>query len=175
VSFSLALFLAQAVVRVSPPEPALPPSDPAAAFALFKTVCFDPYPDTRGFTAAMAGLPQFVQWQPTTDIERLIPGKTWHSQTARVQYWERPGVLPPPQCQVFSTAPAGTEPEQLFPRLAASLGLARGRISGNKRNRTAMWDLEQLDGTRWRVILGTRQQDGQMQIRLSILNLGDED
>jgi hypothetical protein len=172
MSFAIALLLAQGVVRVGPPERVLPPSNTAATFDLFKRVCVDPFPDPAGFAAAIQAEPGLARWQPTTQVEQLIPGKTWHSPTLTVQYWDRSANLPPPQCQVLAIAPGGSDAEQLFPRLASALGLGSGRISGKKRFRTAMWDLDRPDGTRWRVIFGTELRGDRLQLKLSMLNLG---
>jgi len=171
----LALLLVQAVVRIAPPVPVLPPGDPAAAFALFRQVCVEPFPAPARFEAAIAARPGFARWRPASSLEALVPGETWRSPTATVRYIADDPYgadLPRPQCHVTVVAPTGADAELLFPRLAAVLGLGQGRVVGKTRYRTAMWDLDRAGGTRWRVILGTERHGDRMALKLSMLNLG---
>lgn len=170
----LAAFLLTQVVRVEAPDPVLAPSDPSAAFALFKRVCVEPFPDPAKIEAAIAGLgPSFVRWQPATELEKLIPSHIWYSPNAKVSYIARGGLpsnLPDPQCTVKATAPADADAEQLIPALGTALGIGPAKIVGHKAYRTGMWDLAR-PGQRWRVIFGTERRDGRMTLNLSMLNL----
>jgi hypothetical protein len=176
MSLLAALLLAQPHVHVAPPDPALPPSDPAAVFAVFRRLCFEPFPDPAAFDRAIAAEgPSFVRWQPGTQLERVIPTRVWHAPAVTVHYGSGNllASLPDPQCSVRASAAPITNPEHLFPLFASSLGLGQGRISGRRRFRQAMWNLAR-DGQRWRVILGTERRDDRLMLRLSMLNLKPE-
>jgi hypothetical protein len=173
----LAALLMVQVVRIEAPDPILQPSDPAAAFALFRRLCFEPFPDPAKIEAAIAASgPGFVRWQPSNDLEKLIPSHIWYSPSAKVSYIARGGMpssLPDPQCTLKVTAPASADAEQLIPALGAALGIGPAKIVGHKAYRTGMWDLTR-PGHRWRVILGTERRDGRMTLSLSMLNLKPE-
>lgn len=172
IAFALLL---QAATYVGPPDPALPPSDPAAAFALFRSVCRDPFPDQAAFAAKVAAVPGLTHWQPELQIERLIPGETWLSPTLTLRYFgtnRTAAGLPGPQCFLTAAATEGTPPESLFALFAAANGLGAGKIVGKASYRTAMWDIDRGGGVRWRVIFGSERVAGRLKLKLSMLNLG---
>lgn len=169
------------VINAGPPDPALPPSDPNAAFVLFRTLCRDTFADPEKFARAIAAQPGFQQWQPASDIEALAPGETWLSPAIRVQYFSPatrkyplPRDIPATQCHVKSAAPEASPPKTLFAQFAAANGIANhpGKLSGKARWRTEMWDFDRADGTRWRIIFGTERHDGRLDLKLAMLDLG---
>lgn len=172
MSALFALLLVQPMVRIGPPEPLLPPSDPAAAFATFRSLCADPFPDAAAFDRAVAARPDLVRWKPATPVEEIVPGRTWTSTTLRLRYFAADGSsLPRPQCLVDAAVPTGTPPESLFALFATTLGLTGGKIVGKAAFRTAMWDVEQGGGVRWRTILGTERDGPRLKLKLARMRL----
>ncbi len=178
----LALFALQGlVINVGPPDPVLPPSDPGAAFVLFRTLCRDTFPEPQAFAQAIATQPGFQKWQPSSEVEGMVPGETWLSPAITVQYFQ-PGTrkyplprdIPATQCHVKSAASEATPPETLFAQFAAVNGLsnAKGKVVGHARYRTEMWDFDRANGSRWRIIFGTERHDGRLDLKLAMLDLG---
>ena len=176
MSMLLALLLAQEVLRIGPPDPVLVPADPAAAFAAFRTICVDPFPDTAAFERAVAQQPALVVWRPATAIERIVPGRTWTSPTLRLRYFavgEGYTDTPRPQCLLDAAVPAGSSPDALFTQFAVALSLGAGKVSGRAAYRTAMWDSDH-GGERWRTIFGTERAGDRLKLKLAMMRLGEK-
>ena len=155
----------------------MPPTAPTDAIALFDRVCVQPFPNPASFDKAVAGLgSEFVKWQPTTQIEAIIPGGYWQSPRFTIRYVAAaPDApeLPHPQCTVKAAAAAGTQAEAIFPVVAQQLGLGKGKIVGKAKYRTAMWD-SMHGADRWRVLAGTERQEDHVDLKLIMMNLGSK-
>ena len=171
-----ALVLAQAPIRIGPPDPVLPPTDPATSVALFERLCARPFPDPAAIETAIAAEPGFAHWQPSGELEAMVPGRFWQSAAATVRYNADPASargLPSPQCTVRANAGATVVPDAVFAAVAGRLTLGQAKVSGRGRYRTAMWDSVHA-GQRWRVLAGTERAGDRLELRLTIMNLGAE-
>ncbi len=174
MSVLVAAMLMQGVVRISAPAPTVPIVDPAPVFATFRQACVEPFPDPAGFARAVAAMPTLTRRQPSTELERLIPGEIWHSPAMTVRYTATMPVadLPAPQCSVSAIAAVGTDQDSLILEFASSAGLAAPKLRGRSGTRMAKWNSDRGGGTRWRTIFTTEARDGYIELRLVQMNLG---
>ena len=165
----LALLLAQ--TRVPAPPFLLPPSEPAAGFALFKRICLDNYPDRARIERSVAAEgPQFVREVQSAPARQSV----WLSPTSAVSFIESSerSNRPAPQCGVTIAAARNHNTDAIFDAFGAVAGLgAPIRFRGNHIHRYAEWDVGRAQ-QQWTVRFGRTVAEGRYRLSMSIINQG---
>lgn len=170
VALSLAVAWSVPAYAQSPTEPATLDEQ----LALFKSLCFDGFPDGARFTEAVAAPALGLTKQPAPASMPEI-GTSWTSAKFGVGYVDSPAMprdLPNPQCSVVARAEVGELAATGAPAITAALGLPAGKVRGKGLNQNVEWNMPGRDGDTVRMFYGIRpKQGGSPERRLSLLNL----
>ncbi|WP_076068931.1 hypothetical protein [Sphingomonas montana] len=137
--------------------------DPAAAVALFKTLCLPNLTDPTAFSAAVAASDLSFAAIPRRDAG---VGQAWRADRALVTYGQaRDGAM---RCTVLGRATGSVDQLGFSARVAEALALKTGRTRSGKGQAVTDWSAAGPDGRAVRISAGTRNAaDGGTDMRLS--------
>ena len=166
-------------LQAAAPQPAemqssMRPVAMAEATALFKRVCFDPFPDPKASLAVIADPALGLSKQPETPSQAMQPGDSWTSPTAQISYVDAewlPRDFGSPQCGM-TVALAGV-PEHLAVEatMTTALGLPSGKGGKNKPRGQTEWNIPGKGADIWRLFLTTQTTPSGKEMRVIIMNL----
>ncbi len=182
----LALFLQAAapsapvkpVTVPSQPRPAVEttrPIDPAAAIALFKSLCWDSFRDPALFHAAVSASPTPLTPAAPAPAGAAQPGELFHSDEAVLSYVAAdnlPPSIPPRQCSLRMRLAGAGDQLALAARIGAALAIPSGRTRTGPTLSITTWDVVGADLRTTRLLAVSRNgRAGGTELRLSALLL----
>lgn len=144
------------------------------AFELFKTICFDAFPDPAAAAEAIATHPAGFVKIEKSGMSATQPGDAWTSGDITVTYVDAdwlPRDLPSPQCSVSVPLTAGASHSEIATAFGSNFDLPKGKIGKDKPRSISRWDMPGEGKDTWRIFLAT-EPDGQgSTLQISLLNL----
>ena len=141
--------------------------------ALFKRVCFAPFPDPKAAQAVIADPALGLTKEGETPSQAMQPGDAWMSPTARVTYVDSewlPRDFGNPQCGVTVALEGAPEHLAIEAAVIATLALPPGKGGKNIPRGQTQWDLPRGPDT-WRMFLSTETTPSGKEMRVIMMNL----
>lgn len=154
-------------------QSSMQPLPVAEAAALFKRVCYAPFPDPKAALAAIADPALGLTKLPETPSQAMQPGDAWTSPGAQVTYVEAdwlPRDFGSPQCGVVVKLEGAPDHLAVEAGFVSALGLPPGKGGKNKPNGQTQWDLPHAPDT-WRLFVSTNTTPSGKELRATIMNL----
>jgi hypothetical protein len=150
------------------------PVPSAEAVALFKRVCFDPFPDTPRVLGAIADPALGLSRLPETPSQAMQPGDAWSSATAQITYVDSewlPRDFGNPQCSLTASLAGNPEHLAVEAEMTAALGLPPGKGGKNKPRGQTEWNLPGRAPDSWRLFMSTTTTSSGKELRATIMNM----
>ena len=169
------LLLAMQAAGPSPVDmkSSMQPLPVAEAAALFKRVCYDPFPDPRASLAVIADPALGLAKLPETPSQAMQPGDAWSSSSARVTYVDAewlPRDFGSPQCGITVALDGAPEHLAVEAAFVAAMALPPGKGGKNKPTGQTQWDMPHAPDN-WRLFVSTSTTPSGKELRATIMNL----
>ena len=168
-----ALAMQAAGIPAADMKSSMQPLSAIEAVALFKRVCYDPFPDPKASLAVIADPALGLTKLPETPSQAMQPGDAWTSPTAQVTYVDAewlPRDFGSPQCGI--TVALDSAPDHLTVEAAfiTAMGLPPGKGGKNGPSGQTQWDMPHAPDS-WRLFVNTSATPSGKELRATIMNL----